>query len=183
MNCDKYCKHCGKKLKSAQYSADKTLKSCPRCSVLNGQEHVYFPYPASFGETGARATANNPDGPQSYCTAHRSNPKRSIPEGGILCSQVKWCCIRSRQQQPNGIGNYTPSKTYWLCVVLRNSVSDKGSKKRSEALGRLVSGAFPYCPTGHFARKTCWRVWKELEGKGVICYNNPIAISAFSEIL
>lgn len=83
------CKHCGKPLKNAQYNTEHTLKSCPRCSIIDGNEHIYFPYPSCYGETEARATANNPNGPQSYCTTHRSNSNRPIPSGGIPCSRVK----------------------------------------------------------------------------------------------
>ncbi|WP_305813931.1 hypothetical protein [Photobacterium leiognathi] len=43
----------------------KRFKSCPHCSDANGGEHVYHPYPHSFGKTPARKTAKNPDGYQS----------------------------------------------------------------------------------------------------------------------
>lgn len=45
------CRNCGKPLNESQYSRDGRYKSCPRCSVLNGEEHVYFPYPSEFGTT------------------------------------------------------------------------------------------------------------------------------------
>ena len=41
--------NCGKLLIESQYSEDGKYKSCPRCSMLNGEEHVYFPYPSGFG--------------------------------------------------------------------------------------------------------------------------------------
>lgn len=43
------------------------FKSCPHCSDANGGEHVFHPYPSSFGKTPARVTARNPEGYQSYC--------------------------------------------------------------------------------------------------------------------
>lgn len=50
-------------------------KSCPHCSDANGKEHVYHPYPASFGKTPLRVTARNPDGFQSYCISCRKLAK------------------------------------------------------------------------------------------------------------
>lgn len=82
------CKYCGKPLKNAQYSTDGTLKSCPRCSVLDGEEHIFFQYPKSYGDTQKRSTAAHPDGPQSYCVSHRSNPNNPISVGGIRCSEL-----------------------------------------------------------------------------------------------
>ena len=83
-----YCNFCGKPLKDYQFNFDETMKSCPRCSVLDGEEHIYFPYPYMFGDTPARRSLNHPDGPQSYCVSHRSNPNREIPLGGIRCSEL-----------------------------------------------------------------------------------------------
>lgn len=82
------CKMCGKPLNESQYSKDGRLKSCPRCSVINGIEHVYFRYPNEFGTTTKRESANHPDGPQSYCTNHRSNSNNAIQAGGVLCSKL-----------------------------------------------------------------------------------------------
>lgn len=83
------CKACGKLLKQSQYEKNNKYKSCPRCSVINGEEHVFFSYPEDFGKSNKRETANHPDGPQSYCYTHRPNPSRGVPVGGILCSQLK----------------------------------------------------------------------------------------------
>lgn len=82
------CKICGKPLNESQYAEDKRYKSCPRCSAINGKEHVFLEYPESFGTTDKRKTLSNPDGPQSYCRIHRSNFDGVIPEGGILCSEL-----------------------------------------------------------------------------------------------
>ncbi|WP_318478030.1 hypothetical protein [Photobacterium leiognathi] len=63
------CNCCGKRLNIGmiQKNTGKKFKSCPHCSDANGGEHVYHPYPHSFGKTPARKTARNPDGYQSYC--------------------------------------------------------------------------------------------------------------------
>lgn len=82
------CRKCGKPLNESQYSKDGRYKSCPRCSVMNGEEHVYFPYPSEFGTTVKRKSVKHPDGPQSYCTNHRVNPNNSIQTGGVLCSEL-----------------------------------------------------------------------------------------------
>src|SRR5262245_29447206 len=50
------CAHCQKPLSRARFSAGRDWKSCPRCSTTNGSEHVFWPYPADFRETDARAT-------------------------------------------------------------------------------------------------------------------------------
>lgn len=79
------CKHCRKPLNQSQYSADKKYKSCPKCSVEGGEEHIYYPYPSSFGTTLLRATHNTPDGAQSYCIPCRGS--ETGPYSGCLrCS-------------------------------------------------------------------------------------------------
>lgn len=83
------CENCGEPLNESQYSKNREYKSCPRCSVLNGKEHVYFPYPSEFGTTVKRESARHPDGPQSYCTSHRSNPNIVIQNNGIVCSKIE----------------------------------------------------------------------------------------------
>ena len=82
------CKVCGKDLTEAQYAMKESYKSCPRRSTKNGEEHVFFRYPESFGESDKRITTNHPRGAQSYCSVHRSNSDRAIPVSGILCSQL-----------------------------------------------------------------------------------------------
>ena len=62
------CQHCQDVLNKAQFRSNREMKSCPNCSKSNGEYHVYYPYPEAFGTTEKRVTANNPDGPQSYCT-------------------------------------------------------------------------------------------------------------------
>ncbi|PSU50214.1 hypothetical protein C9J12_05640 [Photobacterium frigidiphilum] len=66
------CSCCGKYLNvgmihKTDLNTGQKLKSCPHCSDANGGEHVFHPYPSSFGKTPARKTARNPDGYQSYC--------------------------------------------------------------------------------------------------------------------
>lgn len=81
------CKVCGKPLNESQY--EKKYKSCPRCSVLNGEEHIFFEYPRDFGRSMKRETGNHPDGPQSYCYTHRFNIDKNIPADAILCSRLR----------------------------------------------------------------------------------------------
>lgn len=83
------CIVCGKPLNESQFNDDETLKSCPRCSELDGEEHIYFPYPEYFGDTTKRSSSNHPEGPQSHCYAHRGNKNRDIPAGGIKCSEIE----------------------------------------------------------------------------------------------
>ena len=82
------CRFCGKPLNKSQYNYDETLKSCPRCSEIDGKEHIYYPYPENFGDTPKRSSDNHPDGPQSHCSSHRGNPNRGITNGGIKCSEI-----------------------------------------------------------------------------------------------
>ncbi|MDY4078263.1 MAG: hypothetical protein SOY42_05690 [Clostridium sp.] len=77
------CIICGRPLNESQYSSDKQYKSCPRCSERNGKQHVYYPYPKSFGVTDKRASKNSPEGAQSYCTICRGR--------GINCSSQILC--------------------------------------------------------------------------------------------
>lgn len=81
------CKVCGKLLNRSQYSKDGTFKSCPNCSTVNGEEHVYYSYPEDFGTTPKRASSNRPDGPQSHCESCRFE-KSSYPSS-ILCSEIE----------------------------------------------------------------------------------------------
>ena len=37
------CTHCSRPLNEGQFHGN--LKSCPRCSTRNGQEHVFYPFP------------------------------------------------------------------------------------------------------------------------------------------
>lgn len=79
------CSHCGKELSLSVYNADKTMKSCPRCSQANGQYHVFHPYPSYFGTTGKRSSSRSPEGAQSYCTNCRGdNPPRT----GTICTDI-----------------------------------------------------------------------------------------------
>lgn len=82
------CKICGKPLKESQRKGD--YKSCPRCSTIDGKEHVYFPN-NFFGCSKKRITKNNPDGIQSHCCEHRPPQKANsaIPPQGIKCSKMK----------------------------------------------------------------------------------------------
>lgn len=73
------CTTCNRPLNRSQYSEDKKLKSCPRCSSKDGHEHIFYDYPDAFGQTDARVSEASPDGAQSYCASCRTNddPLRS----------------------------------------------------------------------------------------------------------
>lgn len=67
------------------------FKSCPHCSDANGTEHVFHPYPNSFGKTPRRVTKRNPDGDQSYCIECRALDKGVVSKvysSGRLCSTL-----------------------------------------------------------------------------------------------
>lgn len=81
-----YCKVCGQPLNETQWRKEKQYKSCPKCSVDNGDEHVYYEYPAYFGMTPKRSTTNNPDGPQSYCTSCRGTG--GTTGNKVLCNEL-----------------------------------------------------------------------------------------------
>ncbi|MCD5413616.1 MAG: hypothetical protein LR001_01235 [Clostridiales bacterium] len=82
------CQACGLKLKESQRATihRKNYKSCPNCSIENGDEHVYY-LDELFGTSEKRGTINNPDGIQSYCTPCRGEEANISPQ--ILCGQVK----------------------------------------------------------------------------------------------
>ncbi len=80
------CTNCHRPLKESVYNANRTKKSCPKCSQDNGSEHVFYDYPSAFGTTAKRANRSNPDGPQSYCTACRGS--KNITHTQHTCSQV-----------------------------------------------------------------------------------------------
>ncbi len=90
------CNCCGKALNSGMVqkkdsSTGQKFKSCPHCSDANGSEHIFHPYPASFGITPARKTARNPDGYQSYCIDCRRLKKGVASKAfhnGRLCSTL-----------------------------------------------------------------------------------------------
>ncbi len=81
------CKHCKKALNHSQFRNERKLKSCPKCSKADGKEHIYYPFPSTFGTTPLRATPSIPDGAQSYCVSCRGNG--TGPYAGYLrCSQI-----------------------------------------------------------------------------------------------
>ena len=73
------CKYCNEQLNESQYKGK--YKSCPRCSTNEGEEHIFYPYPSAFGTTPKRASSNQPDGPQSYCTNCRSSGEGPYVDG------------------------------------------------------------------------------------------------------
>jgi len=91
------CNCCGNKLNvgmihKSDPQTGQRFKSCPHCSDANGSEHVFHPYPSSYGKTPARKSAKNPDGYQSYCYECRSLEKGEssrVFQNGQLCSTLK----------------------------------------------------------------------------------------------
>ncbi|MDY4323837.1 hypothetical protein V6M93_03180 [Pectobacterium brasiliense] len=85
------CRHCGLPLNKGlpKIKDNVAYKSCPKCSVTQGQQHVYFPAPDDFGTTTARETSNNPDGVQSYCESCRPPSEKGNPswvfQNGTTC--------------------------------------------------------------------------------------------------
>lgn len=90
------CNCCGKPLNRGMIhktdpNTGKKYKSCPHCSDANGKEHVFHPYPSSFGKTPARVTARNPDGDQSYCVDCRHLRRKAASQtfmNGKQCSDL-----------------------------------------------------------------------------------------------
>jgi len=86
-----FCAHCEHLLNVSQSKIkdDIEYKSCPKCSVTQGRQHVYFPVPNDFGTTTARETLNNPDGVQSYCESCRPPSEKGKPsrvfQNGTTC--------------------------------------------------------------------------------------------------
>ncbi len=81
------CIECGQRLNSTRWSTDGNWKACPHCSDAHGSEHVYYEFPNGFGETPARASISNPNGPQSYCVSCRGKNEPSFV-GARLCSAL-----------------------------------------------------------------------------------------------
>lgn len=80
------CKNCHKALNQSVFNANRSKKSCPKCSQANGSVHVFYDYPSAFGITSKRVTKKNPDGPQSYCTSCRGS---QTPQAqSYLCNTV-----------------------------------------------------------------------------------------------
>ncbi|NLG14682.1 MAG: hypothetical protein GX561_10855 [Lentisphaerae bacterium] len=86
------CGFCGNPLYEAQYLVvgDIVYKSCPKCSRDNGEQHIYYDCPKTFGITSGRENRKNPMGLQSYCAKCRSGSSRQGPhENAFPCSQAR----------------------------------------------------------------------------------------------
>ena len=70
---DDPCPHCDEPLNDSQ--DEQGWKSCPECSVDNG-EHVFRPL-SDFGHTETRGTGHEPDGVQSWCSSCRGRGEGS----------------------------------------------------------------------------------------------------------
>lgn len=68
------CKTCNNQLNQSiiKYFDTMKYKSCPKCSSINGDYHIFYVYDIDFGFSTRRITNNNPDGIQSYCNRCRS---------------------------------------------------------------------------------------------------------------
>lgn len=77
------CEHCAQPLNQGVYSPDRRQKSCPRCSMRDGSQHVFYARPEGFGRSDERITDTNPDGDQSYCYSCRNQEQQAVP-GGCL---------------------------------------------------------------------------------------------------
>lgn len=85
------CRYCGRPLNESQFIEDEngnTFKSCPKCSTIDGGEHIYYQYPFYFGTTEKRISEQHPDGPQSYCQKCRGDIL-GPHDGAIKCSDLK----------------------------------------------------------------------------------------------
>lgn len=80
------CQHCEQPLNRSQRRDTGTWKSCPECSVQDGREHIFYPYPGALGESEKRASNEDPAGAQSYCEACRGRGARSTK--ARRCSQM-----------------------------------------------------------------------------------------------
>lgn len=70
------CEHCEKSLTASQYRDRKRLKSCPKCSAADGQQHVFLAFPDAFGPVEEAVPAADgaaaPTGAPSHCAACRA---------------------------------------------------------------------------------------------------------------
>ena len=82
----KKCDHCGKLLKTPTFSAARDWKSCPKCSTVDGHQHVYYEYPSAFGPTEAGAVIDKADVAQGYCVACRGGETPTAASTG--CASI-----------------------------------------------------------------------------------------------
>lgn len=74
------CSVCGAALNRSRRSRDGHWKSCPECSVRDGVEHVFWPFPDDFGVSQARVSGEDAEGAQSHCASCRSRAARNSGE-------------------------------------------------------------------------------------------------------
>lgn len=84
-----YCAHCREPLKNSFYGPGKAWKSCPRCSSLDGAEHVFYEHPDAFGTSDARISDDTPLGVQSYCKTCRPRVRQEPTARSRRCSDVR----------------------------------------------------------------------------------------------
>jgi hypothetical protein len=85
------CSACGTALNRSRRSRDGHWKSCPECSVRDGVDHVFWPFPENFGVSQARVSGEDAEGAQSHCGrcrnrgASNSGERRSCAQfAGVL---------------------------------------------------------------------------------------------------
>lgn len=87
LNRGRPCRSCGDRLNVSLTDKAGRWKSCPNCSALNRHdEHVFHRFPSEFGTSEKRASAETPDGRQSWCEDCRRN---NGPSAGLMCNQVR----------------------------------------------------------------------------------------------
>jgi hypothetical protein len=82
------CAHCGLPLNRSLFSSDRRWKSCPRCSGVDGQHHLFYEFPDAFGISDARISDDSPDGAQSYCKTCRPTKRLAPASQGRLCPDL-----------------------------------------------------------------------------------------------
>ena len=75
------CITCADALGLVRRSADDGWRSCPNCSVEDGRQHIFRPYPGAFGEQ-----TDEVSGREQYCRACREGTARTGPFR--RCSQL-----------------------------------------------------------------------------------------------
>jgi len=81
------CGHCAVALNKSVYAQGRTIKSCPKCSLNDGGQHIFYPYPQAFGASSTKVTPQTPEGGHSYCTACRNRKPQMF--GSWRCSDTE----------------------------------------------------------------------------------------------
>ena len=82
------CEHCNRALNRSQWTRDGTMKSCPRCSMNDGEWHIFLSLD-EFGRSKARVSPKAPTGIQASCWVHRDLKRAREEREGVLCFEVE----------------------------------------------------------------------------------------------